>query len=70
MLYERTRHDRNRPLLQVADPLAKLEELYATRDPLYREIAHLIVDGGHLIASGIVHHLLREYNRLNLSVTP
>lgn len=70
MLYERTRHDRNRPLLQVSDPLAKLEDLYAVRDPLYREVAHLIVDGGHLIASGIVHHLLREYSRLNNSATP
>lgn len=70
MLHERTRHDRNRPLLQVSDPLAKLEALYAARDPLYREIAHLIVDGGHLIASGIVHHLLREYSRLNTTTSP
>ena len=64
MLFERTRHDRNRPLLRVEDPLGKLEELHAMRDPLYREVAHLVVDGSHLIASGIVHHLLREFNRL------
>ena len=63
MLYERTRHDRNRPLLHVADPLAKLEELHGIRDPLYREAAHMVVDGGHLMASGIVMHLLREFNR-------
>ncbi|AXS78752.1 shikimate kinase [Dechloromonas sp. HYN0024] len=63
MLHERTRHDRNRPLLHVADPLAKLEELHAIRDPLYRETAHMVVDGGHLMASGIVMHLLREFNR-------
>lgn len=44
LLYERTRHDRNRPLLQVADPLGKLEELFSQRDPLYREVADLIVD--------------------------
>lgn len=62
LLFERTRHDRNRPLLHVVDPLAKLEELYAIRDPLYREAAHAIVDGGHLVASGIVLHLLREFN--------
>jgi shikimate kinase len=61
LLYERTRHDRNRPLLRVADPLARLEELYALRDPLYRETAHFIVDGGRLVASGIVQLLLREY---------
>lgn len=64
LLYERTRHDRNRPLLNVPDPMARLEELYAARDPLYREIAHIVVDGSHLVASGIVQHLLREFNRL------
>nr|WP_323054939.1 shikimate kinase [Dechloromonas sp. A34] len=64
LLYERTRHDRNRPLLQVADPLARLEELYAIRDPLYRETAHFVVNGTHLVASGIVQNLLREFNQL------
>ena len=64
LLFERTRHDRNRPLLRVDDPLAKLEELHSVRDPLYREIAHCVVDGSHLVASGIVHHLLREFSRL------
>ncbi len=63
LLFERTRHDRNRPLLHVADPLAKLEELHAIRDPLYRETAHIVVEGGHLVASGIVQHLVREFNR-------
>lgn len=64
LLYERTRHDRNRPLLHVDDPLARLEELHATRDPLYREAAHIVVDGSHLVAAGIVQHLLREFGRL------
>jgi shikimate kinase len=63
LLFERTRHDRNRPLLHVANPLAKLEELHAIRDPLYRDTAHIVVDGAHLVASGIVLHLLREFNR-------
>ena len=39
----RTRNDRNRPLLQTADPQAKLEALFAERDPLYREVAHHVV---------------------------
>jgi shikimate kinase len=30
---------------------------------LYRETAHIVVEGGHLVASGIVQHLLREFNR-------
>lgn len=63
-LHERTRHDRNRPLLSVADPLARLRELYALRDPLYRETAHIVVDGARLAASGIVQLLLREFNEL------
>ena len=46
ILYERTRHDRNRPLLQVDDPRQRIIELYHQRDPLYREVADLVVDGG------------------------
>jgi shikimate kinase len=46
-LWQRTRHDRNRPLLHTADPRAKLEELFAQRDPLYREVAAITVDTGN-----------------------
>jgi len=41
---KRTEHDKNRPLLQTPDPLATLETLFRERDPLYREIADLVVD--------------------------
>jgi shikimate kinase len=68
-LYQRTRNDRNRPLLQVSDPLARLEELHAARDPLYRETAHLVIDGGRLVASGIVQYILREFSQLHLAHT-
>ena len=64
MLYQRTRHDKNRPLLQVEDPLARLEALHAQRDPLYREAAHLVVEGGQLVAAGVVQYLMREFARL------
>ena len=43
-LLKRTQRDRNRPLLRVPDPAAKLTELYELRDPLYREVAHLTFD--------------------------
>jgi shikimate kinase len=43
-LWVRLRHNRNRPLLQTADPLARLAELYAQRDALYRETADHVVD--------------------------
>jgi len=45
-LWNRTRYDRNRPLLQTGDPLGRLRELHAQRDPLYREVAHITVDTG------------------------
>ena len=43
-LYGRIRHNRNRPLLRTADQLARLAELYAARDALYRETATFIVE--------------------------
>lgn len=46
ILWERTRHDRNRPLLQCENPKAKIEGLYRERAPFYREVAHLIIQGG------------------------
>lgn len=46
VLFERTRNDRNRPLLQVENPRQRIEELHRLRDPLYRDVAHIIVDGG------------------------
>jgi shikimate kinase len=45
-LWRRTRHDRNRPLLQTSDPRARLAELFVQRDPLYRETAHIVVESG------------------------
>ncbi|MCP5244524.1 MAG: 3-dehydroquinate synthase [Burkholderiales bacterium] len=43
-LYRRTRHDKNRPLLQTSDLRRKLAELFEQRDALYQESAHIIVD--------------------------
>lgn len=47
-LVERTRRDANRPLLNTEDPGARLRELMEDREPLYREIADLIIDTGTL----------------------
>ncbi|MDP1607652.1 MAG: shikimate kinase [Rhodocyclaceae bacterium] len=44
LLFERTRHDKTRPLLQVADPLARITCLVEKRDPLYREVADFIIE--------------------------
>lgn len=56
-LWRRTRNDRNRPLLQTADPLAKLEQLFAERDPLYREVAAVIEDTGSQSVRNLAHRL-------------
>lgn len=58
VLLERTRYDTNRPLLQVADPLAKLQELYNARDSLYRSTAHITVESGH--SRETVENLLKK----------
>ena len=42
-LLERTAHDRNRPLLQVDNPREVIEKLITDRDPLYKEVADLVV---------------------------
>lgn len=46
LLYARTKHDKGRPLLQVADPLSKIRSLVERRDPLYREVADMVVESG------------------------
>lgn len=66
-LWNRTRHDRNRPLLQTPDPRRKLAELMTQRDPLYREVAHLVVDTGSQSLRTLVARL--ESTLLTRSVT-
>ncbi len=63
-LLRRVRHDGQRPLLQVADPLAKLRELHAQRDPLYREIATLIVETNRHSASSLAGVIARQLDEL------
>jgi shikimate kinase len=62
-LFERTSHDKNRPLLQVADPLARLEELFAQRDPIYQDVADIVVEGGRMNASAIIRRIDQELQR-------
>jgi len=64
-LMRRLRHDRKRPLLQVADPMARLRELFEQRDPLYRETAHHIVETGRPSVSNLAQSILAQ-----LQITP
>ena len=59
-LWNRTRHDKSRPLLQGTDPLETLHSLYRQRDPLYREIADIVVDTGLQSARTLLRQLLPQ----------
>lgn len=59
-LFRRLRHDTNRPLLQVADPLARLRALYDERDPLYRETAHFVIETGRPSVPTLVNMILMQ----------
>ena len=63
-LYRRLRHDRNRPLLQVEDPLMRLKDLYAARDGLYRETAHYVIDTGRPSIPALVQRIMGLLGRL------
>ena len=54
-LARRLSRDTQRPLLQVADPRQRLRELYAVRDPIYREVADIVVDTAHKSAAMLVN---------------
>lgn len=59
-LYRRLRHDVNRPLLQVADPLARMRDLFVQRDPLYRETAHFVLETGRPSVSTLVNMIVMQ----------
>jgi shikimate kinase len=59
-LFERTRHDCNRPLLQVEDPMARIVSLYEQRDPLYQQIADLVIEGNRQSPFSVVRMLERR----------
>lgn len=59
-LHRRLRHDTQRPLLQVADPLARLRELFAKRDPLYRACSHFVIETGRPSVPTLVNMILMQ----------
>ena len=57
-LYERVRHDRNRPLLAGGEPLTRLRELHVQRDPLYRALADIVLETGAQSVQALARRLL------------
>ena len=56
-LWERTRLDSTRPLLSTSDPRGTLARLLEEREPLYREVAHLVVETGSQSAATLVNRV-------------
>lgn len=65
-LWQRTRHDSRRPLLQADNPREILQALLETRDPLYRQTADVVVETGRQSASKLVHDIADELARRQL----
>lgn len=59
-LWLRTRRDKNRPLLQTADPRARLEQLFQERDALYRECATFVIETGRPSVNALVNMVLMQ----------
>ena len=60
---QRTRLDGNRPLLQTADPHARLAQLFEQRDPLYRATADLVIQSDGQAVRKVVGRILGALNR-------
>ena len=59
-LFRRLRHDTQRPLLQVKDPLRRLRDLFRERDPLYRDAAHFVIETGRPSVPTLVNMILMQ----------
>ena len=69
-LVERTRRDRNRPLLQTEDPRGKIEELLRQREPIYREVADVVVDTGQRAPSSVARDIATRLKALSNDENP
>lgn len=59
-LHRRLRHDKSRPLLHTPDPLQRLRDLYTARDPLYRQVADIVVETGTQSVQTLARELLSK----------
>jgi shikimate kinase len=69
-LFRRLKHDTQRPLLQVADPKAKLKSLYDERHPLYEEVAHYSIDTGRPSVATLVNMITMQLEMAGLVSPP
>ena len=65
-LQRRLKNDNQRPLLQVADPMRRLRELYRERDPLYRRTAHFVVEAARPSVPALLNMVLMQLEMAGL----
>ncbi len=59
-ILQRTMHDKSRPLLQTENKKKKLEELAKQREPLYQEVADIVVDTGRTNVHAMVQSIMAQ----------
>lgn len=59
-ILQRTSHDKNRPLLQTADPRKRIEELARAREPYYCEVADIVIETGRTNIQSLLHTILLQ----------
>ncbi len=69
-LFRRLRRDTHRPLLQVGDPQRRLRDLFRDRDPLYRQVAHFVVETGRPSVPALVNMVLMQLELAGLVPLP
>ncbi|MEZ5538326.1 MAG: shikimate kinase AroK [Thiolinea sp.] len=62
-LYQRIRHDKNRPLMQTDNPLQTLRDLLKARENYYLDVADLVVPTGKQRASNITRHIMQKLKK-------
>jgi len=69
-ILQRTSHDKNRPLLQTANPRKRLEEMTRVREPLYFEIADIVIETGRPNVQSMMHAILTQLKKFPDSDNP
>jgi shikimate kinase len=67
-VFRRLKHDQSRPLLQVSDPLGRLRELFALRDPLYKDTAHHVIENTRPHVGSLVNVILKKIETSSLEL--
>jgi len=67
-ILQRTSHDKNRPLLQTADPRQRLEQLAREREPFYLDIADFVVETGRPNVQSLVQTIVTQLERITKPV--